>query len=208
MKMQRSGLTEIIFFDRRFSYLRPVSCVFTAWVSSGLMGSPLEVTVLADDCDILCFYFLNSLGGGISDSSERPLQRDRRGYYHQCICDKGEEWGACSHAHILQKFAAGLPKVTTTHEEQTSPWRILVFFLDMRRCKNWAHKNFSPKISTYLKICSASFPRAHSASLLTSTVNSTQGVWQVSSCSGSWVNPCRSIWQVMASGNFQFTVLP
>ena len=39
----------------------------------------------------------------------------------QCIDDKGEGGGECSQAHILQKFAAGLMKVTTSHEEQTSP---------------------------------------------------------------------------------------
>ena len=33
-----------------------------------------------------------------------------------------------SQAHILQKFAASLPRVTTSQEEQTSPWRILMLF--------------------------------------------------------------------------------
>ena len=28
------------------------------------------------------------------------------------------------HTHILQKFVADLLKVTTSHKEQTSPWRI------------------------------------------------------------------------------------
>ena len=36
--------------------------------------------------------------------------------------------GACNQVHILQKFATGLVKVTTSHKEQTSPCRILVFF--------------------------------------------------------------------------------
>ena len=52
-------------------------------------------------------------------------------------------------------------------------------FLDMRRCKNWAHKNLLLKISNYLKTCSASFPRAQSASLLISTLSSFQGVLRV-----------------------------
>ena len=48
--------------------------------------------------------------------------------------------GACSHAYILQKFVAGLLKVTTSHEEQTSiTMKDLSVFLDMRRCKNCAH---------------------------------------------------------------------
>ena len=34
---------------------------------------------------------------------------------------KGEEGGACSQAHISQKFAAGFVKITISHEEQTSP---------------------------------------------------------------------------------------
>ena len=36
--------------------------------------------------------------------------------------------GACSHAHIFTKFAAGFVKVPASHEEQTSPRRVLVFF--------------------------------------------------------------------------------
>jgi len=34
------------------------------------------------------------------------------------------------------KFAANRMKVATSHKKQTSP------FLDMRRCKKWAHKIF------------------------------------------------------------------
>ena len=53
------------------------------------------------------------------DSSEKLLQRGRgKGEY---ICDSGEGGGTCSHAHILQKAAAGLMKVTASHEEQISP---------------------------------------------------------------------------------------
>ena len=37
------------------------------------------------------------------------------------VSDKGEGGVVYGHAHILQKFAAGLLKVTTSHEEQTSP---------------------------------------------------------------------------------------
>ena len=44
------------------------------------------------------------------------------------ICDKGEGGGACSHAHTLQKFVAGLLKVITPHEEQAPLGRILVLF--------------------------------------------------------------------------------
>ena len=55
--------------------------------------------------DILCF------GGGSSGSSETLPQRGKGEY--QDISHKGEGGDACSHAHILQKFAAGLMKVTT-----------------------------------------------------------------------------------------------
>ena len=50
-------------------------------------GSPLGVAALTDYCDM--FKKKNSLGGGISDSSEISPQRVRRKKY-QCICDKGE----------------------------------------------------------------------------------------------------------------------
>ena len=58
------------------------------------------------------------------------------------IYDKGE--GEVHAAmHILQKFVARLGKVTTSHEEQTSPMKDFGVFLDMSRCKNWVHKIFS-----------------------------------------------------------------
>ena len=49
----------------------------------------------------------------------------------------------------------------------------------------------------YLKVCSASFsPRAWSASLLVSTVNSFQGAPKVSDCRDLLPHPCRSGYQV------------
>ena len=39
----------------------------------------------------------------------------------QCICAFGEGGGTRNQARILQKVAAGLLKVTASHEEQTSP---------------------------------------------------------------------------------------
>ena len=41
-------------------------------------------------------------------------KEERRKY--QDISEKDEGGGACSHAHILQKFAAGLMKVTMSHD--------------------------------------------------------------------------------------------
>ena len=59
-----------------------------------------------------------SPGSRISDSSEIPPQREKGKY--QDISDKGEGGGTGSHAHILQKFAAGLVKVTISHRHQSS----------------------------------------------------------------------------------------
>lgn len=56
--------------------------------------------------------------------------------------------------------------------------------LSRRRCKNLGSCNFLLKISNYLKVCAASFPRAQSTSLLTSALDSPQGVFKVSDCSG------------------------
>ena len=48
-------------------------------------------------------------------------------------------------------------KVTASHEERTSLWRILVLFLDMR-CKNWAHEIFSWKYLTIWRPVLPVFP--------------------------------------------------
>ena len=46
--------------------------------------------------------------------------------------------------HRFYKPAAGLRKVTTSQEEHTHlTKKDFSAFLDMRRCKNWAHKIFS-----------------------------------------------------------------
>ena len=60
----------------------------------------------------------SSPGGSILDSSEIPPQREKGDY--QDITYKGERGGACSHTRILQKFAAGLVKVATSHRHQSS----------------------------------------------------------------------------------------
>ena len=51
--------------------------------------------------------------GSILDSFEIVPQRGERDY--QDISVNGEGGGACCRAHILQKFSAGLVKVTTSH---------------------------------------------------------------------------------------------
>lgn len=67
-----------------------------------------------------------------------PLKEERRKY--QDVCDKGEGGDAGIYAYILQRFVAGFMKVTSSHEEQTSPTSA---FLGRRKCNNWAHKIFS-----------------------------------------------------------------
>ena len=54
-----------------------------------------------------------SPGGSISDSSKILIQRGKGEC--QYICDFGEGGGTCNKAHILQKFAASLVKVTVSH---------------------------------------------------------------------------------------------
>ena len=124
---------------------------------------------------LLWYAFLSSLGAQWltleSSCSHRrpwhlsfcPLTTAQRGKgEYQDISHKGEGGGAGCHAHILQKFSAGLVKVTTSHRHQSSLTDFSVF-LNMRRCRNWAHKIFSWK---HLRAHSSSFPRAQSASLL------------------------------------------
>jgi len=74
------------------------------------------VAVLTDDCDIFCPLHY-SPGGSVSSSSEILPQGGMGSYLD--LSDKGEAGGACSQAHILQKFAAGLMKVTTSHRHQS-----------------------------------------------------------------------------------------
>lgn len=59
-KMQESGFTEILpSFDMHLSYLGPVACVFTSWVSSGLtMGS--DCSLMATIWQVF-FVFLSFL---------------------------------------------------------------------------------------------------------------------------------------------------
>lgn len=56
--------------------------------------------------------------------------------------DFGGGGGPCTRAHMLQKVAAGLLKVTAGLEEQL-PLKDFSALLDTRRCKNWAQQIFS-----------------------------------------------------------------
>ena len=88
-----------------------------------------------------------SLGDSNSDSSEKRLQRGRgEGQY---IRDFGE-----GSPYFLQKVSA-------SHEEQSSPWRILVFFWKWGdTTSELGSQNWLLKISNYLKTCSASFSQS------------------------------------------------
>lgn len=96
------------------------------------------MAVLTDDFDIFCFVHLTMAQGAVFHTYLKYCPKEERVEY-QDISHKDEGGGTCNHAAILQKFAAGLVKVTASHRHQSS----LKVFLDMRRCKNWAHKIFS-----------------------------------------------------------------
>ena len=61
----------------------------------------------------------HSLGGSISDSSELGLQRGRGEY--QYVRDLGEGMLHATKHTFLQRVAAGVLKITTSHEAQMTP---------------------------------------------------------------------------------------
>ena len=99
----------------------------------------------------------------------------------------------CNQAHI---FAEVLIRVTASQEEQTSPWRNLVLFWIGEDARIGLIKSAPENILTIWRPVLPVFLRAPGASFLISTLNSFQGVLKVSSCSGTWFNPCRGRWQV------------
>ena len=117
-------------------YATPLSWVFRACRTHWL--SPLEVTAFTDDRDILCFILKDSLAWGISGSSEMSLPRGKR-KCRDVIKGRGR---GMQHTNILQKFVAGPLKVTMVTGADITMESFSVF-LDIRRCKNWAHKIFS-----------------------------------------------------------------
>ena len=70
-----------------------------------------------------------SLGDSISDSSEKQLQRGRQKI---SVTYDSSEVGTAKYTFWQ--------RLTAHCKEQMSLLMILVLFLDMRRCKNWAHK--------------------------------------------------------------------
>ena len=98
----------------------------------------------------------------------------------------------------MQSSTYSLQKVSNTHKEQSSPWRTLMLFLDMRIYKNWAHQISSWKYQTVLRLVLPVFPRAHNTSFLLSTLNSLQGYWK------SAVIPAYDLILVEVDGKCQF----
>ena len=112
-EQKRPGLTEII----------PLICTSTIRASilsfHSLQDSP--ALTLGGDCIHRWLWHSLSL---TTDWAEIP-PKEEKGEYQDMIKVRGR---CMQHTHILQKFVADLLKVTTSHKEQTSPWRILVFF--------------------------------------------------------------------------------
>ena len=71
------------------------------------------MAAFTDDCDIFCLAVLE-------ETFQTALKYCPKGKV-EVTGYMGERGGACSHAYILQKFAAILVKVTGSHKEQPSP---------------------------------------------------------------------------------------
>lgn len=85
-------------------------------------------------------------------------------------------------------------------------------FLDTKRYKNWARKSSSWEYLSEDLSCQP--PRgphpvtpAQSVSFPTSTLNPFEGLLQVSSCSSSWLKPCRGRWQFVVDRSFENVLL-
>ena len=92
-------------------------------------------------------------------------------------------------------------RLAASYEELIVPINDFSAFLDIGRCKNWAHKIFSWQ---YLSEDLPVFPRMQRASFLTSTLDSFLGVLKVRGCSRSWFNSCRGRWQVPTCSQQKF----
>lgn len=99
-----------------------------------------------------------------------------------CSEEGREEPGRICRSFLLKKKQVGKHQKITANRKTTDTSNDFSAFLSMRRCKKLDSKNFLLK---YLSECLfASFPSAFSASSLTSTPNSLQGVLKASNDSG------------------------
>ena len=114
-----------------------------------------------------------SLGDSILDSSEKLFQRGRGEKVSiYVVLVKGEY--IQSSTYFLLKTSSSFIKIVASHQEQTTPWRILVLFW-IWGYENWTHKISSWKYLTVWKPILPVFPRVLGASCLLSTLNSFQG---------------------------------
>ena len=122
-------------------------------------------------------------GGSISDSSEIPLQRGRGGVSKYVILVEGDVH------EINDTFFRKLLLVMRSRSHHKG----FYCFDRHEEMQELGLSKSSPE-NVCLKICPASFPRAQSVSW--SQPEIFQGMLKVSSCSGSWFNPCRGSRQV------------
>ena len=94
---------------------------------------------------------------------------------------------ACSLAHIVAETCWYSPGADVTVNDFSA-------FLDMRRCKNWAHKTISWKYLSTGLFCQF-FPK-HRVPHSLSPPELLAGVLKVSDCSSSWFNHCTGRWQL------------
>ena len=116
------------------------------------------------------------------------------------IYNFGEGGGTWNQAHILQNAAISLLKFGAADISMND----FGVFLDMRRCKNWAYKIFSWKYLT-IQIPILPISPEHRVPHFWSTPWALSGVLRVSSCSGSWFNPCRGRWWVPIPSSQELT---
>ena len=101
--------------------------------------------------------------------------------------------GLCRQAGILAESCSGSPAVDVTANNFSA-------FLDMRRCKNRAHRSLLLKKFNYLKACSASFSQSTECLIPDLNPELLSGVLKVSSCS------CHDLIFVDIGGKCHFSV--
>lgn len=85
-------------------------------------------------------------------------------------------------------------KIAASHEEQISPFVIVVLFQIGEDAGNWAHEAL--KISNYLKAGSASLSQTTECLTLDLRPELLSGVLKLSHCSDQWLHSCRARWQM------------
>ena len=116
----------------------------------------------------------------------------------QYICEFWWRENTCNQAHIFQ-FSASLMN-TSLITRNSVTMKDFSTFLDMKRCKNWAHKISSWEYLTVWRPVLPIFPE-HRVPHFCSPPWTPLGVLKISSRS-TWFNPSKGRWQApMASAN-------